>query len=348
MGFHVHDDLIETTGARRSTRTSGGHAGFGRDSTAFLSTDFHAQANRASIISSIRARQFGLEAVRSWGETRTSTPTPWRRASRRRRSSLRAGDRSRPPRPVRVATGAAAGQARATASGAAGDLRQVGIDTWRGVSFIDVDLPRAFANVDDMPAWRSRRCVRQRCRPGAYVTDLENDIRPRPRARSARARSLRAKLAWRKASRCRSIACWRSRRAARRDAGRFRQAAGRERRRSGSGVAQGQTETSAAGALIPTAREQLDELHTFLSRSPVMSVPERHHHRRQPRCFRWSSASMWAPGPFNRNRRARCIYRRRSEVGPIAERAPARLQPADIWAISIHGSIRGTSFTINA
>ena len=64
-----------------------------------------------------------------------------------------------------------------------------------------------------------------------------------------------------------------------------------------------------AGTLIATAREQLDELHTFLSRNPVVPMPDSAGVAvaPTPEFFRWASASMWTPGPFESSRRARCI-----------------------------------------
>ena len=59
---------------------------------------------------------------------------------------------------------------------------KVGIDTWRGaMAFIDADLPRAFSNVDDMHLLGdlADACSEAVQTIGAYVDDLENEIRPK-------------------------------------------------------------------------------------------------------------------------------------------------------------------------
>ena len=56
----------------------------------------------------------------------------------------------------------------------------------------------------------------------------------------------------------------------------------------------------APGTLIATAREQVAELKTFLARSGVIDVPEGEDVQvaPSPGFLRWSSASLWMPGPF--------------------------------------------------
>ena len=65
----------------------------------------------------------------------------------------------------------------------------------------------------------------------------------------------------------------------------------------------------APGTLIATAREQLDELRTFLTRTAVVGFPEGDEVSvgTTPEFFRWSFASMWTPGSVRDSRVARDV-----------------------------------------
>ena len=96
-----------------------------------------------------------------------------------------------------------------------------------------------------------------------------------------------------------------------------------------------------SGTLIPTARQQLDELHTFLSRNPVVSMPDSGTITvaPTPEFFRWSSASMWTPGPFE-SRPSRAMYYL-TDVDPKweSEKQLEHLRDFNLptlWTISIH------------
>ena len=93
--------------------------------------------------------------------------------------------------------------------------------------------------------------------------------------------------------------------------------------------------------MIATAREQLDELHTFLSRNPVVSMPDSAGVAvaPTPEFFRWSSASMWTPGPFE-SKPSRAMYYL-TDVDPKWEddRKSEHLRDFNLptlWTISIH------------
>jgi uncharacterized protein (DUF885 family) len=95
------------------------------------------------------------------------------------------------------------------------------------------------------------------------------------------------------------------------------------------------------GSLITTAREQLSELHTFLSRNSIVSMPDAGDVAvaPTPEFFRWSSASMWTPGPFE-SRPSRGMYYL-TDVDPKweADRKLEHLRDFNLptlWAISIH------------
>ena len=157
---------------------------------------------------------------------------------------------------------------------------KVGIDTWRGaMAFIDADLPRAFSNVDDMHLLGdlADACGEAVQTIGAYVTDLETDIRPKAKGTFRLGRDrFEQKLRLEEGitlpiERLLAIAT-RELEATQEE---FRQVAGRLN--GGDPIAawrKAKHKHPEAGTLIKTAREQLDELHTFLSRNSIMSMPE--------------------------------------------------------------------------
>ena len=56
----------------------------------------------------------------------------------------------------------------------------------------------------------------------------------------------------------------------------------------------------AAFALVPVAQQQVAELLEFITRQGIISVPDGSTVSvlPTPRFYRWTSASMWTPGPF--------------------------------------------------
>ena len=258
-GVHVHDDLIEDYRRSAIDTHVSALAGFARrlDAIPVDQLPLREQIEHQIVSSNIRARQFELEATRSWernphvyADTLALEP---RRAGD---LHLRARDRSRPPRAVEAAAGAAARPGRARQhQGTAGDVRQ---GRHRYLARRDgVHRRRPAARVLERrrhaPARRSRRRVRakRRRRSAPTSTSSRTTSGRKPRARSASgaiasSRSCGSK----KASRCRSIACSRSRRASsrrrRKNSGTL---AGRlQRRRSDRGVAQGEAAASRSRA----------------------------------------------------------------------------------------------------
>jgi len=224
---------------------------------------------------------------------------------------------------------------------------KVGIDTWRGaMAFIDTDLPRAFANVDDMHLLGdlADACTEAVQTIGAYVDDLENDIRPKAKGTFRLGRDrFEQKLRLEEGITLpvdRLLAIATRELAATQEE--FRQVAGRL---NGGDPIEAWRKTKQkhpeAGSLIATARGQLDELHTFLARNSVMSLPDSGTITvaPTPEFFRWSSASMWTPGPFE-SKPSRAMYYL-TDVDPKweAERKSEHLRDFNLptlWAISIH------------
>ena len=96
-----------------------------------------------------------------------------------------------------------------------------------------------------------------------------------------------------------------------------------------------------AGQLVSVAQQQLEELAEFIRRERIISLPEGAPVavRPTPRFYRWTSASMWTPGPFE-SRPVRAFYYL-TDVDPswTPERQDEHLRDFNygaLWAISIH------------
>ncbi len=307
------------------------------------------QVEHQIVSANIRGRQFELEAVRSWernphfyADTLASSLAaqaifnyaPETERARRVLSKLR-----QVPRLVQAA--------RDNIKDPPAIYVKVGIDTWRGaMSFIDADLPRAFSAVDDMHLLGdlADACTEAVNTIGAYVTDLETDIRPKAKGsfRLGRER-FEQKLRLEEGitltvDRLLAIAT-RELQATQEE---FRQLAGRLNGGDPMKVWRTAKEKyPQAGTLIATAREQLDELHTFLSRNPVVPMPDSAGVAvaPTPEFFRWASASMWTPGPFE-SKPSRAMYYL-TDVDPKWEddRKSEHLRDFNLptlWTISIH------------
>ena len=350
-GVHTHDDLIEDYRRSAIDTHVSALAGFARRLDAIPVDQLAAreQIEHQIVSSNIRARQFELEATRSWernphvyADTLASslaaqaifTYAPETDRARRVLSKLR-----QIPRLVQAA--------RENIKEPPAMFVKVGIDTWRGtMAFIDLDLPRAFSNVDDLHLLGdlADACTEATQTIGAYVDELTTDVLPKAKGTFRLGRDrFEQKLRLEEGitlpvDRLLAIAT-RELQATQEE---FRQLAGRLN--GGDPIAawrKAKQKHPEPGTLIKTAREQLDELHTFLERSAIMTMPESGGVQvaPTPEFFRWSSASMWTPGPFE-SRPSRAMYYL-TDVDPKweSDRKAEHLRDFNLptlWAISIH------------
>ncbi|OFW44010.1 MAG: hypothetical protein A3J29_10595 [Acidobacteria bacterium RIFCSPLOWO2_12_FULL_67_14b] len=350
-GVHAHDDLVEDYRRTAVDAHVSALAGFARRLDAIPSAHLplREQVEHEIVAANIRARQFELEEARSWernphvyAETMASSLAaqaifayaPEAERARRVLSKLR-----QVPRLVQAA--------RDNIKDPPAIFVKVGIDTWRGtMSFIDTDLPRAFSSVDDLHLLSdlADACHEAVQTIGAYVTDLETEVRPKAKGsfRLGRERFER-KLRLDEGITLpvdRLLAIAMRELAATQDE--FRTLAGRLNGADPVAAWRAAKQTHPEpGTLISTARQQLDELHTFLSRNPVVAMPESAGVTvaATPDFFRWSSASMWTPGPFEA-KPSRALYYL-TDVDQKWE--PARkvehlrdFNLPTLWTISIH------------
>jgi uncharacterized protein (DUF885 family) len=350
-GVHLHDDLVEDF--RRSSIEShlSALAGFARRIEAIPGAALSPkeQVEHAIIAANIRARQFDMEEVRSW-ERNPHTYAEALASSLASQAIFTSS--SQPERARRVLSklrqvSRLVQAARDNVKDPPAIFVKVGIDTWRGVmTFIDADLPRAFSDVDDLHLLSdlADACGEAVHTIGEYVNDLENEIRPRAKGSFRLGRDLfEQKLKLDEGitlpvERLLSIAT-RELEATQEE---FRSVAGRL---NGGDPMEAwrhaKRDHPQPGTLIQIVREQINELHTFLSRNPVVAIPENAgvSVAATPEFFRWSSASMWTPGPFEPKPSRATYYITDVDRSWPEERQLEHLRDFNmptLWNISIH------------
>ncbi len=350
-GVHVHDDVLEDFSRQAidaQVRTLGGFARRLAAIDPTRLTDVE-RLERPALEANIRARIFDLEEVRTWERSpqlfadtlATSLAgqalfdyAPLAERARRVLSKLH-----QVPRLVQAA--------RDNIKDPPGIFVKVGLESLRGtLRFIQDDLPRAFSNLDDMHVLGDLADASTEATTAiaSYVDYLENDLAPRSKGsfRLGRQR-FEQKLQLDEgltlgADRLLDIAL-RELRATQEE---FRRAASRV---NGGDPLAAWHKTKAdhppAGQLVPVAQQQLDELVDFIKRQRIISVPEGAPVavRPTPRFYRWTSASMWTPGPFE-SKPVRAFYYI-TDVDPswTPERQDEHLRDFNygaLWAISIH------------
>ena len=350
-GVHTHDDLLEDL-SRQSieaeTRALSGYLRRLDEINLDGLTDIERLEHRM-LGSNIRGRMYELEEVRTWERNPqhyadiiasslagqalfTHAPAPER--ARRVLSKLR-----QTPRFVQAA--------RDNIKDPPGIFVKVGIETMRGaLKFIDEDLPRAFADVDDLHLLGDLADAQTEAAQAvsAYVHYLENEVAPRARASFRLGRDkFEQKVRLDEGltlpiERLLAIAT----RELKATQETFKSVAGRMN--GGDPLAtwaRTKSEHPAPGELVNVGREQLHELRTFLERQSIISLPQGEPITVAPTpdFYRWSFASMWTPGPFE-SKPTRAYYYL-TDVDPSwpAERQQEYLRDYNyptMWSISIH------------
>ena len=350
-GVHTHDDLLEDVSRHGIDSEAHALSGYlrrldeiNRDALTAVERLEHRM-----LTSHLQARMFELEAVRTWesnpqfysdllasslaGQTLfTHAPAPER--ARRVLSKLR-----QTPRFIQAA--------RDNIKELPGIFAKVGIETMRGtLKFIDKDLPRAFADVDDLHLLGDLSDAQTEASQavGRYVQDLETELAPNARAtfrlgRDKFEQKLRLEEGITLPSDKLLAIATRELKATQDE---FRTLAGKSNGGDAMAAwAKTKAEHPAPGQLVATGRQQLDELATFLERQKIVSLPsgEPIAVAPTPDFYRWSSASMWTAGPFE-SKPSRAYYYL-TDVDPSwsAERKEEHLRDYNIptlWSISIH------------
>jgi len=350
-GVHVHDDLLEDYSRQAidaQIRTLGG---FGRRLAAIdpsRLTDVE-RLERPALESSIRARIFDLEDVRTWerspqllAETLATSLAgqalfdyaPLAERARRVLSKLR-----QVPRLVQ--------SARDNIKDPPGIYIKVGLESLRGtLRFIHDDLPRAFGDLGDLHLLGdlADAATEASTSIGSYVEYLETDLAPRSKGTFRLGRE-RFEQKFRLdegltigADRLLDIAM-RELRAMQEE---FRRVA--SRLNGGDPLAAWQktkADHPAAGQLVAVAQQQLAELVDFIRKERIITVPEGAPVavRPTPKFYRWTAASMWTPGPFESKPVQAFYYITDVDPSWPADRQDEHLRDFNygaLWAISIH------------
>jgi uncharacterized protein (DUF885 family) len=350
-GVHTHDDLLEDMSRHAIDGEAHALSGYlrrldeiNRDGLTPIERLEHRM-----LTSHLQGRMFELEAIRTWernpqcysdllatslaGQTLFAHAPPAERA-RRVLSKLR-----QTPRLIQAA--------RDNIKDPPGIFVKVGIETMRGaLKFIDEELPRAFADVDDLHLLGDLADAQTEASNavGAYVQHLETDVAPKARASFRLGRDkFEQKLRLEEGIAMpidRLLAIATRELQATQEA--FRSLAGRMN--GGNPLdtwAKTKAEHPGPGELVKVGREQLDELATFLERQSIVTLPpgEAITVAPTPDFYRWSFASMWTPGPFET--KASRAYYYLTDVDPswTAEKKDEHLRDYNyptLWSISIH------------
>src|SRR5216684_6755147 len=273
-GVHTHDDLLEDVSRHGIDSEAHALSGYlrrldeiNRDALTPLERLEHRM-----LTSNLQARMFELEAVRTWernpqcyadllasslaGQTLFShAPAPER--ARRVLSKLRQA-----PRLIQAA--------RDNIKEPPGIFVKVGIETMRGaLKFIDEELPRAFAEVDDLHLLGdlADAQIEASHAVGAYVQYLETEVAPKARAsfrlgRDKFEQKLRLEEGLTLPVERLLVIATRELQATQEE---FRSLAGKMNGGDAMAAwARTKSQHPAPGQLVSTGRQQLDELATFL------------------------------------------------------------------------------------
>ena len=222
-----------------------------------------------------------------------------------------------------------------------------GLDTLRGtLRFIEVDLPRAVADVDDMGLLGDLVDAQTEAidELRSYIGYLETEVAPKARA-SFRLGADRFTKKMRLEEgldlplpRLLDIGL----RELNRVQEEFKRVAGRLEKGDPIDVwRRVKAQQLAAGGIVNAARQQIEQLATFIKRRDLVSLPagEPVIVAPTPDFYRWTFASMWTPGPFESRPTQAYYYLTDVDPGWPEERKQDHLRDlneASLWSISIH------------
>jgi uncharacterized protein (DUF885 family) len=355
-GNHVHDDLLEDLSRSAVDAHARALAGFSRRLHQIESNHLGPleRVERDILTADIEARLFDVEQVRTFERN----PQPYAEiigsglASQALFPYAPEADRARRivsrlrqvPRLVE--------SARDNIRECPGIFVKVGLESWRGVlRFLEADLPRAFTSLDDLhilgdladTSTEAAHAITE------FIGYLERDLAARAKASFRLGRDkFEQKLKLEEgitlgAERLLTIAL----RELQHVQEEFRTVAGR----IGSGDAvdvwkETKTKHAPVGGLVPTAQAHVAELHSFLERQAVVTLPQGEAVlvAPTPEFRRWTLASLWAAGPFEARPTRAYYYVTDADRSWPAERQEEFLRDLSVptlWNISMHEAYPG-------
>src|SRR5215207_3071280 len=350
-GVHLHDDLLEDLSRPAIDGQIRDLGGFARRLAAIDPARLTAveRLERPALDSSIRARLFEVEQVRTWERNpqyyaeiiATSLASqalfdyaPLSERARRVASKLR-----QVPRLIQAA--------KDNIKDAPGMFVKVGLESMRGTQrFIDEDLPRAFSRLDDLHILGdlADTSTDASTAVGGFIEYLEKDLAPRSKGNFRLGREkFEEKLRLDEgitldADRLLAIA----NRELARVQEEFRRVASKLNAADPNAAWEKvKADHPAPGQLVAVAQDQLGELADFINRQRIVTIPNGApvDVAPTPKFYRWTFASMWTPGPFEA-RPLRATYYL-TDIDPAwgADRQTEHLRDfshAALWSISIH------------
>jgi uncharacterized protein (DUF885 family) len=350
-GVHLHEDLLEDLSRTAIDAHVRALSGFGRRLHQIEPATLPgAEAVEHPIVASnIEGRMFELEVVRTWERNpqlyadaiATSLASqalfayaPEAERARRVVSKLR-----QVPRLVQAA--------RDNVKEAPGIFIKVALETWRGtLTFIERDLPRAFASLDDLHILGDLADASTEAATaiGPYIQYLEEELAPRAKAsfrlgvdKFERKLKLDEGINV-KSDRLLTIAL-RELTAVQEE---FRSVAGKLN--GGDPEAawrKAKEQHPEPGRLTAAAQEQVKELQDFLRKGTIVGMPEGEPVivAPSPEFYRWAFASMWTPGPFESKPSRAYYYLTDVDRAWTPERQKEHMRDFNIptlWNVTIH------------
>ena len=350
-GVHLHDDLLEDLSRPAVDAHIHAMSGFSRrlrqiDATHLPPSE---RIEHPIVGSSIEARMFDFETVRSWdrnpqlyadaiGTSLASQAlfayAPEADRARRVVSKLR-----QVPRLVQAA--------RDNIKECPGIFVKIGLETWRGtLKFIETDLPRAFTALDDLHILGDLADTSTEAAGAitSYIDYLETDLAPRAKSSFRLGReNFEQKLRHEEGI---TLSAERLLAIALRELGEvqeeFRSVAGRLN--GGDPMKawrQAKEKHPEPGKLVAAAQGQVQELLEFLQRQSIVTLPQSEPVvvAPSPEFYRWAFASMWTPGPFESKPSRAYYYVTDVDRGWSPERQEEHMRDFNfptLWNISIH------------
>jgi len=350
-GVHLHDDLLEDLSRAAIDAHVRALAGFSRRLRQIDPQPLSpgGRVDHGILAANIDARMYELEQVRTWERnpqgyaeligTSLATQALFASAPETDRARRVVSKLRQVPRLVQAA--------RENVKECPGPFVKTGLEAWRGaLKFIESDLPRAFTTLDDLHILGdlADTSTEAATAMAGYIEYLETDLAPRAKAsfRIGRDR-FEQKL---KLDEGISINPERLLAIAERELHdvqeAFRSAAGKLGSDDPLTVWRATKDRHpAAGDLVNVAQAQVAELAEFLQRQSLVTLPpgEPVLVAPSPEFYRWTSASMWTPGPFEAKPRHAHYYVTDVDRSWPVERQEEHLRDFSLpvlWNISIH------------
>jgi uncharacterized protein (DUF885 family) len=379
-GVHTHDDLLEDYARGQIERQRRDLGGFARRLAAIRADSLNEadRLDRAMLEADIRARLLDIEQVRSaernpqlYADTLASSLAaqvlfqyaPVSERARRVASKLRQV-------PALIAA------AKANIKEPPPLFVKTALETLRGLlTFLDIDLPRAFSSLDDLSVLSDLADVSTEAHSAiaGYIEYLEQEVAPKTRAsfrlgdalftqKLQTEEGIPFELSKLLAIGERELSATQEQFrivAARIASGNDKpKRKGKKDKAADEAAASGNGDEAQAiwrqlkeqhpapGALVKEASEQVDALRTFISRENFVSLPD---HEplivaQTPAFYRWTFASIWSPGPFE-TRPLRAYYYL-TDIDPNWPEDRQRQHLRDfnqptLWSISMHEAYPG-------